>query len=202
MPLMRQLRRSGSLLAFIFLALLFGGCGGRTVNKRAALDLLTRLPSDVFDKDDVTIESLSQTGARDLIVETRLRAAFRFERVEGKWSLREVRLGNGAWERFDDLMRALQAVKTEETRRLLEQVGASVTKYRDKNGRLPDFRDYVSLSDALHPEFLSPLIRFDAWRNPLAAHRLGPNAIRLVSPGPDGKLSSADDISLTKDYTN
>ncbi|PYU87205.1 MAG: hypothetical protein DMG08_28510, partial [Acidobacteria bacterium] len=71
---------------------------------------------------------------------------FRFEKVNGKWVIREVRLGKRPWEKLDDILRALEQVKTEQTRKLLEQVAAAIEKYREANGALLDFKDYVSLS--------------------------------------------------------
>ena len=140
------------------------------------------------------------TGQRDAVAEATLQAAFRFEKVDGKWVIREVRLGKRPWERLDDIVRALEQVKTEQTRKLLERVAASLDKYREANGALPDFQDYVSLSDALSPKYMSPLIREDAWQNPLAAYRSAPATVRLLSAGSDGKIGTPDDIELVKTF--
>src|SRR6266705_2293123 len=137
---------------------------------------------------------VNQTGQRDAVAETTLHATFRFEKVDGKWVIREVRLGKRPWERLDDILRALEQVKTEQTRKLLEQVAAAIEKYREANGALPDFKDYVSLSDTLSPKYMNPLIREDAWHNPLAASRSAPGTVRLLSAGPDGRTGTPDDI--------
>ncbi len=84
---------------------------------------------------------------------------------------------------------------------MLDEVAAALERYRSKNGALPEFKDYVSLSDALFPDYMTPLIRLDAWRNPLAAYKTGANSVRLVSAGPDGKLGTADDIELTRTFS-
>jgi hypothetical protein len=180
----------------------FAACGGRSINKKAARDLILQPPLSMLDKEEVYIQSVSQTGQRDVLVEATLHAAFRFERVEGKWIIREVRLGKRPWERLEDIMRALQVVKAEDTRKLLEQVTTAIDRYIARNGALPEFKDYVALSDALHPNYLSPLIRLDAWQNPLHAFRTGPNSIRLLSAGPDGKVGTGDDIELTRTFTH
>jgi hypothetical protein len=158
------------------------------------------LPQDLLDKEDVYIESVSQTGERNAAVEARLRTAFRFEKTGGKWMVKEVRVGHGQWENLEDFLRTLERMKTEETKGQLERVAAAIVKYREKNGRLPPFTDFVSLTDALSPDYLTPLVRLDAWRRPLAAVRLGPNAVRLISAGPDGKLGTPDDIELTRNF--
>ena len=157
-------------------------------------------PLGAFDKDDVYIESVSQTGQRDALVEVRLKAAFRYEKVQGKWVIREVRLGDRPWEKLDDILAALQAVKAEETRKLLEKVAAAIAQYRQKKGSLPPFKDYTSLTNLLNPEYLVPLIRLDAWEHPFVATMVGTDGVRLESAGVDGKFGTGDDITITRSF--
>jgi len=186
----------GALLGTVLL--LLGGCGGRAISKRLARDVIARSPVEALANEDVEVLAVTQVGSGTAVVSTNLRAAFRIEKDGSEWVVREVRLGNGQWEKIDSVLLALQRVKIDETRRLLEQVGNAIEAYRQKNGRLPAFQDYVQLSDALYPAFLSPLIRLDAWNRPLAAFQASPGVIRLLSAGPDGKMGTADDIDLTK----
>jgi hypothetical protein len=93
-------------------------------------------------------------------------------------------------------MLALREVKSESTRKLLSQVMVSIENYHQANGRLPDFQDYISLTDVLSPTYMVPLIRLDSWRNPLSISRSGPGSVELRSAGPDGKLGTEDDIKL------
>ena len=86
-------------------------------------------------------------------------------------------------------MQTLNEVKTEETKKLLDRIAQAIQKYQESTGHLPAFDNYVALSDALSPEFLTPLIRLDAWRHPLEAQ-----SILIWSPGPDGKSNTSDDI--------
>ena len=155
---------------------------------------------DLFDRETLYIKSVSQTGERNAVVEATLRAAFRFEKVGGRWQVREVRIGDSQWEKIDGLMQAVEKVRIEDTRQRMELVAAALQKYWEKKSSLPDCSDYVSLSDALSPEYLNPLIRLDAWQHPLSAQRIGPNAIRLVSSGPDGYLGTNDDLELSKTF--
>ncbi len=187
-----------ALLAASVLLLLLTACGARTLSKKTARDVILGLDEVSLQKEGIYIESVSQTGQRDAVAEATLRAAFKFERSGGKWVIREVRLGKGQWEKLEDILRALEQVKTEETRELLDQVTIALEKYCDKNGALPDFKDYVSLSDLLSPNFMTSLIREDAWHRPLAAHRVGPMSVRLVSSGPDGQFGTKDDIEVLK----
>jgi thioesterase domain-containing protein len=196
-----QLPDRRALIACLLACLaLFSACGGRAISKKAAQELIVQPPLGLLDKEEVYIRSVSQTGQRDALVEATLHVAFRFEKADGKWVIREVRLGKRPWEKLEDIQRALQIVKAEETRKALEQVAAAVDRYRAKKGILPEFRDYVALSDALHPDYLTPLLRLDAWQNPFAAYRISQNTIRLASAGPDGKPGTSDDIELTRTF--
>ena len=80
---------------------------------------------------------------------------------------------------------------------MLDQVAEAVRKYRESTGNLPAFKDYIALSDQLSPQYLTPLIRLDSWRQPLEAERPNAETILLRSAGPDGKFGTADDIRHT-----
>jgi len=192
---MRSLCGYGALLGTAFL---LNGCGGRAINKKQARDVIVQSPAEVLAKDDVEVLAVTQVGSGMAVVSTNLRAAFRIEKAGREWVVREVRLGNGQWEKIDAVLLALQRVKIDETKQLLERIGTAIEAYSKKNGQLPAFQDYIQLSDALHPAFLSPLVRLDAWDRPLAAIQVSPGSIRLVSAGPDGKLGTPDDIELMR----
>ncbi len=195
-----RFRDAERILFSLLLSTLLAGCGGRSLSRGSAQDLIVSLEQGVLSKEDAYIASVAQTGERNALVEARLRAQFRFERTGGKWKLKEVRLGNGLWVNYEDFMTALDKVRTEATERMLEQVSKAIERYREKNGKLPSFSDYVSLSDKLSPDYMSPLVRLDAWNRPLAATRQGPSTVQLMSSGPDGKFHTSDDVVLTKTF--
>jgi len=168
------------------------------LSKNMAQDLMARLPGDILTQKDFQVEEVNQTNASNAIIRTKLSAAFRFQKIEGKWVPKEVRLGNDQWESIDDLVATLQRIKEDRTRESLARVGGAIESYCLKNGKLPDFRDYDSLSDLLTPEYLNPLIRLDAWTRPFHAVRLNTYTVKLQSAGADGRLESNDDIELTK----
>jgi hypothetical protein len=197
---MQTVGRLGWVLSFLMFALLPYGCGGRAINKKSARDAIIDSPGAELAKNDIEVLSITAVGAHDAVVETRLHVAFQLERVGKEWVVRAVRVGEGQWEKISDILEALQRIKTEETKQRLDKVAAAIEAYRQKNGSLPDFSDYVSLSDALFPLYLNPLIREDAWGNPMIAIRLGTGAVRLLSDGPDGKEGTADDIEVTRSY--
>jgi len=166
-----------------------------------AQDLIANLPGDILDQEDFIVEEISQISSSNAVIQTKLKAAFRFQKVRGKWIPREVRIGNDQWEDIDDLVATLRRIKEDRTRDMMDTVAGAIEKYFVKNGELPRFDDYDSLSDALAPEYLNPLIRLDAWERPLHADQLNANTIRLLSGGADGKLWSGDDIELVSTYT-
>ena len=177
--------------------LLTAGCATRSANNNHARDAILELPQSALEKEDVEIAKVSGVGGTEAIVETQLKTAFRIEKVRGKWIVREVRLGHGQWEKVSNLAAALEAVKTDETGKMLDQVADAIRKYRENTGNLPAFKDYIALSDQLSPRYLTPLIRLDSWRQPLEAERPDAETIRLRSAGPDGKFGTADDIRRT-----
>jgi hypothetical protein len=182
---------------FLAAVLLLASCGGRKISPNAAVKTIMDIPGETFKKEDIEVLNVFQVSGSEAVIETRLRTAFRMEKVGEKWVVREVRIGRGQWEKVVNLERALEVVRTEETRAMLEQIAGALLKYRASKGSLPVFKDYVSLSDLLSPAYLSPLIRLDAWRNPLEASPQDSNTILLRSAGPDGKFNTADDITKT-----
>jgi len=188
---------SGNAALALMLSLVLTACGGRAINKKTALDVITA--QGPFKQKDLDIKSVSQTTPGQAVVEVKLPAAFRLEKQQEKWIVREVRIGN-EWQKMDDVAAALNTVKVEETKKMLGRIAEAIDAYRRKNGGLPDFREYVSLSDALSPDYLQPLIREDPWGNPLVAIRMSPVNIRLLSAGPDGKVGTPDDIELSRSY--
>jgi len=181
---------------FIFI-LLLTACGGGELAKHTAQNLIVDIPEESLKKEDVDIVSVTQVSGSEAIVQTRLKTAFRLERVRGKWVVREVCLGHGQWEKVNDLIQTLDFVRAEETRKMLDTIAEAIEKYRSENGRLPVFKDYVALSDLLSPKYMTPLIRLDGWRRPFESELRDPNTIVIRSAGPDGKYNTTDDIVKT-----
>jgi len=192
--------RAAHVAAVLLCLIPLVACGGRSVSRNSARDLIVNSPVSTFDKNEITVRSVSLTGQKEALVEASLHAAFRFEKVDGKWVIREVRLGKRPWENLDEIAHALELVKTEDTRKMLGQVASALERYRSNNGALPGFKDFVTLSDALFPTYMTPLIRLDAWQNPLAAFKTGSDTVRLLSAGPDGKFGTGDDIELSRSF--
>lgn len=184
-------------ILLITLLILLTGCASRKISVNSARDAIVALPQGILEKDDVDIVHVTQTSNAFAVVETRVKTAFRMQKVDETWEIRDIRIGNGQWEKVEDLEAALTQVKTKQTRLLLDQVAASVREYRGDTGKMPEFEDYVGLSDVLAPKYMTPLIRLDSWRNPLRAKAVNTDSILVTSAGPDLRYDTDDDISLT-----
>jgi hypothetical protein len=187
------------LLALLFILLTFG-CAGRSLSNSHARNAILELPQSALEKEDVEVVKVTQIGGTEAIAETQLKTAFRIEKIKGQWVVREVRLGHNQWEKVSNLAAALEAVKVDETRRMLNQIAEAIRKYRESTGNTLAFKDYISLSDQLSPKYMTPLIRLDSWRQPLEATQPDTNTIQLRSAGPDGKFGTDDDIGLAVAY--
>lgn len=180
----------------LVLLLLLSACGGHRFNTDDARKAIAGQPQSILEKEDIDVVYVTQTGKSSAIAETRVKTAFLLDKVDEKWVIREIRIGDGQWEKIENLTEALQRVKTEETRAYLDRIEAAVRGYQKESGRMPEFRDYIDLSDKLAPKNLDPLIRLDSWRRPLRATTIESNVIKIASAGPDGIFSTEDDISI------
>ena len=184
-------------ILLITLLLFLTGCSSRKISVGTMRDAITAPPQQLLEKDDLDIVHITQTSGSSVVVETRVKTAFLLQKVDDAWKVREILIGSGQWEKVDDLDAALTRVKTEQTRLLLEQVAASVKAYHKDTGKMPEFEDYVGLSDILAPKYMKRLIRLDSWRDPLRAETAGTDSIKISSAGPDLRFDTDDDISLT-----
>jgi hypothetical protein len=174
--------------------LLSAGCAARSITNNLARDTITDIPQGALEKEDVAVIKVMRIGGTEAIAETQLKTAFRLEKVKGEWIVREIRLGHGQWEKIGNLSEALENVKIEETKMMLDRIAEAIQKYRESTGSLPAFKDYISLSDQLSPKYFTPLIRLDSWRRSPDATYSDANTILVCSAGPDGKFRTTDDI--------
>lgn len=172
-------------------------CGSRHLDNGQARKAITQLPQEILEKEDVDILAVIQTSGSSAVVESRVRTAFRLAKVDGAWAVRDIRIGHGEWETVANLAEALDRVKAEQTRADLERIAAAVLEYGNRAGGMPEFRDFIDLTDLLAPKYLDPLIRLDAWRNPLRATTSPAGPILVTSAGPDGLFATEDDLDIT-----
>jgi hypothetical protein len=179
----------------LLIILLFAACGGHKINNRLAKDLISVNSQAALLENDIEVVNITQISATEAVAAAKLQMAFRLEKKGSRWIVQEARLGHGQWEKIGNLQQALTRIKIEETQIMLEAIAEAIVRYKKINGKTPAFKDYVSLSDLLSPQYLTPLIRLDAWRRPLEAILSENNTIILRSAGPDGTTGTKDDIS-------
>jgi hypothetical protein len=185
------------LLPLTILILFLNGCGGHNISTGKAQKVIIELPQKILEKEDVEVVDIIQPTNASAVAETLVKAGFRLQKKDGEWTVREVRIGHGQWEKIENLSEALKRVKTAETRLMLDRIANAVREYYKATGNMPQFTDYVKLSDILAPRYLDPLIRLDSWENPLQAKTLDSGNILVVSAGPDGRFATEDDLSIT-----
>jgi hypothetical protein len=96
---------------------------------------------------------------------------------------------------MDELLAAINEGRRRSTLEELQKLAAGIAKYRETNGSIPVQPDIVKLTDALHPVYISELIRIDGWGDPID-YEVNGTTFRLISKGPDGILGTPDDIVL------
>ena len=148
---MTKRNRIIAVLGLCILVLAASACGKKQLNPGSAAARIAKTPQLALQKEDVEIVKVTQVSGSEAVVETKLQAAFRMERRDGEWRVRELRLGHGQWERIEDLAAALDRVKGEETARMLDRVAEGIALYRRAHGRMPDFDGYVALSTCSRP---------------------------------------------------
>src|SRR6185295_14057477 len=105
---------------------------------------------------------ISQTDT-EAIAEATITLAFQFKRASAAsdWRIEAVRLGDRDWISLDELLTAINEGRRRTTLQSLQHLAEAVEKYRASNGSLPSAKDIVALTDALHPSYMSDLVRED-----------------------------------------
>lgn len=182
-------------IILLAIVLLLPACGGHKINNRLARSLISDNSQEALHESDIEVLSVTQTSSSEAVVDAKLQTAFRLEKKGNKWIVQETRFGHGQWEKMRNLEQALTRIKIEETQIILDRISEAIIRYKRSNAKAPDFKDFISLSDLLSPQYLTPVIRLDAWRRPLEAMPSEAHAILLRSAGPDGTIGTQDDIS-------
>lgn len=183
------------VLFAVALALALTGCSKKEISPAVAAEMLRKYQEDFrLSKDEVEVLKVNELGEH-AVAEVKVTLAFRYARTPSGWQLREIRTPDGQWQRLDLLQKALDQLKTAETRKDLEILSAAVERYRVDHGNVPAAADIVELNDLLVPRFLERVIRIDSWQNELA-YSSARNSFHLSSAGPDRKKGTGDDIEI------
>lgn len=187
-----------SLVVVWLLVVSITGCTkpGKRISPEAAAEILRKYEQDFqLKKEDVEVLKVNEYGEH-AVAEVKVTTAFRFLKTPQGWKLQEIRTPDGQWQRLDLLERALDQIKTQETRNDLSRLARAIDLFRQDRGSLPPARDIVELNDLLVPQFIPAVVRTDLWSSELVFEARG-TSYRLASPGPDRKTGTADDIEIS-----
>jgi hypothetical protein len=182
-------------LLVITVFMLFGCAGSRLAHDDARRRIAELGRSDLVP-DAIEIRRLVFQSENEAIAESSITLAFQFKRNPGgEWQVAAVRLGDRDWIDVNELLAAVEQARQRETAVALGKVVTGITEYRRTNNALPNAANIVELTNVLHPQYMSDLVRTDAWGNTIDYEVTG-SAFRLVSRGADGIRGTTDDIVL------
>ena len=181
------------LLSFIVLS----GCSGARLSSEEARQKITEIATSGLVPDAVEVRRIVTQSDTQVIAETTITLAFQFRRDNpaSPWRVAAVRLGDRDWIDLNELVAAINEGRRRETVSAMEKLVAGIASYRQINGSAPQVTDIVQLTDILHPNYMSDLVRMDGWGRPIAYEPSGAT-FRLVSVGADGLRGTPDDIVL------
>lgn len=113
------------------------------------------------------------------------------------WRISEIRTGSRDWVNLDQLVVAVNQQKQNRARADMQRIADALERYRADKGAYIVSDSHAVLIDHLSPAYIREVIRLDPWRQPYkyVGQR---DTFTLVSPGPDGKDGTADDIARSK----
>ena len=166
------------------------------LSAKEARRLIARVAGIELPSDAVRVKDVSSLGS-SAVVTAQVETAFRFNRGgDGKWRVAEIRTGDNRWEDVDMLTRAVNAEKTERARAELETIGTALEAFRRERGFYVAAKEESALVDQLNPRYLARVIRLDPWHRPYQYEGTH-ERFTLRSHGADGKVNTADDVSVS-----
>ena len=110
------------------------------------------------------------------------------------WRIAEIRTAERDWVNLDQLVAAVNQQKQHRARADMQRIADALERYRADKGAYLVSDSHAVLIDHLSPGYIREVIRLDPWRQPYkyVGQR---DTFTLVSPGPDGKDGTADDIA-------
>jgi len=183
--------------ALLLLFIMLSGCSGARLSSDEARKKITEIGSSGLIPESVEIRRVVSQNDTEVIAETTVALAFQFRRTNAStpWRVAAVRLGDRDWISLDELLAAINEGRRRETIAAMEKLAAGIANYRRSNGTIPVAADIVVLTDMLHPQYMSDLVRTDGWGHPIR-YQVAGATYRMTSDGPDGVQGSSDDIVL------
>ncbi len=188
------MNRASHFLLIACLALC--SCTASRLSHNEAQKKIAEISRSKLIPDAIEIRRIVSQSQNVAIAEATITLAFQFKRATASsdWKVDAVRLGDRDWISLDELLAAINEGRRRTTAQSMQQLAAGIENYRTKNGALPNAKDIVTLTDILHPSYMTVLVREDGWGNPIVYELTGVSTFRLISSGADGRRGTADDI--------
>ncbi len=196
---MKILITTPKLLLFGFWACLLASAfwfvnAADSIGTRQARELIRNIAGANLKKDQVEIKNISEgVGSGGVIVEARIETSFRVTKEKDGWRIAEVRLGDRQWESFELIEEAVRREKVRRTNALLLQLADGIGAYRRARGQFVETDEISELLDFISPRYIPKPQRFDLWGKEFE-YRGSATRYRLISPGPDRKSGTKDDL--------
>jgi len=155
------------------------------------------VPSDAIRVQEIALSPVPLASKESATVVAWIAIEARAVSDAKGWHISEMRTGNRDWVNLDQLVVAVNQQKQNRARADMQRIAEALERYRAARGTYLVSDSHAVLIDHLSPAYLRDVIRLDPWRQPYryVGQR---DTFTLVSPGPDGKDGTADDITRSK----
>jgi hypothetical protein len=176
-------------------------CTANRLSHNEARNKINEIGRSKLIPDAIEVRRIVSQSENEAIAEATITLAFQFKRANryADWKVSAVRLGDRDWISLDELLTAVDEGRRRVTTQSMYELTTAIEKYRMANGTLPNARDIVALTDILHPNYMTRLVREDGWGNPIIYEVTGGTTFRLISLGPDHRRGTPDDIVIEKE---
>jgi hypothetical protein len=178
----------------------FCSCTANRLSHDEARRKINEIGRSKLIPDAIEVRRIVSQSQNEAIAEATITLAFQFKRANpyADWRVEAVRLGDRDWISLDELLKAVNEGRARATTESMYQLATGIEKYQTANGTLPKAADIVALTDILHPNYMTQLVREDGWGNPIIYEVTGATTYRLISIGPDRRRGTPDDIVIGK----
>jgi len=155
------------------------------------------VPSDAMRIQEIAPFAIPLASKASTTVVAWIRVDARAVNDSKGWRITELRTGNHEWVNLDKLVAAVNQEKQRLARADLQRIADALEKYRTDRGNYVVSDSHAVLIDHLSPRYIRDVIRLDPWSQPYK-YVGQKDRFTLVSPGPDGKDGTEDDIARSK----
>ena len=182
----------------LLLSLALSACSSARLSHDDARQKIAAISRSRLIPDAIEIRRIVSQSDTQAIAESTVTLAFQFKRGNAKeeWQVEAVRLGDRDWISLDELLAGINEGRRRATTDSMQKLADGIAKYRTTNGSLPNAKDIVTLTDVLHPLYMSDLIRQDGWGQPILYEVTATATYRLVSTGADEVRGTPDDVVI------